>query len=142
MAWRPRSRPNALFDEECAEHATSVWHPVGRHRGTGGRLGSGTAARRHARVRLPARPRTAGRPRFGAEPQTRSCTRPTTVSQGEPSGPALGTETGLAGKIKGAALTCAPARRKPAVTGTATGPPDGACGWPDRWPQAPACRKE
>jgi hypothetical protein len=31
---------------------------------------------------------------------------------------------------------------KPAVTGTATGPPDGACTRPEYRPQAPACQKE
>ena len=60
--------PNALFDEEYAEHATSVWHLSD---GTAGHEGSWAAAPQPDglhRVRLPARSRAAGRPRFGASP--------------------------------------------------------------------------
>jgi Mn-containing catalase len=93
--------PNALFDEEYAEHATSVWHLSD---GAAGHEGSWAAG-----------PQPDGRHEFGylLDPEplggTGSAPAPDPKlyatydgKQGEPSGPALGTETGLAGKIKDA----------------------------------------
>jgi Mn-containing catalase len=115
--------PNALFDEEYAEHATSVWH-----------LSDGTAGHEGGW----AGPQPDGMHEFGylldPEPNRGPGSAPAPDpklyatydgTQGEPSGPALGTETGLAGKIKDPYLT---GRRKPGATGTATEPSDGACG--------------
>ena len=93
--------PNALFDEEYAEHATSVWHLSD---GTAGHEGSWAAA-----------PQPDGLHQFGylldpeplGGPGSAPAPDPKLYAtrdgqQGEPSGPALGTETGLAGKIKDA----------------------------------------
>ena len=93
--------PNALFDEEYAEHATSVWHLSD---GTAGHEGSWAAG-----------PQPDGLHEFGylldpeplGGPGSAPAPDPKLYAtcdgkQGEPSGPALGTETGLAGKIKDA----------------------------------------
>jgi Mn-containing catalase len=93
--------PNALFDEEYAEHATSVWHLSD---GTAGHEGSWAAG-----------PQPDGMHEFGylldpeplGGPGSAPAPDPKLYAtydgkQGEPSGPALGTETGLAGKIKDA----------------------------------------
>ena len=89
--------PNALFDEEYAEHATSVWHLSD---GTAGHEGSWAAG-----------PQPDGMHEFGylldpeplGGPGSAPAPDPKLYAtydgkQGEPSGPALGTETGLAGK--------------------------------------------
>jgi Mn-containing catalase len=91
--------PNALFDEEYAEHATSVWHLSDGTRGQDGSWASG--------------PQPDGRHEFGylakPEPLGGAASVPAPDpklyatydgAMGQPSGPALGTETGLAGKIK------------------------------------------
>ncbi|MCW2905230.1 MAG: ydbD 2 [Actinomycetia bacterium] len=91
--------PNALFDEEYAEHASATWHLSD---GTSGQDGSWAAG-----------PQPDGRHEFGylADPQPlgdlASAPAPDPLlyatydgAMGEPSGPAMGTETGLAGKIK------------------------------------------
>ena len=131
--------PNALFDEEYAEHATSVWHLSD---GTAGHEGSWAAGPQpdglHQFGYL-LDPEPLGRPRIGASPRTRSCTRPTTVSRASlPPGPRHRNRPGRKDQGRPHLIGW----RKPAVTGTATGPPDGACGRPERRPQAPARRKE
>ncbi|MGB6578219.1 MAG: manganese catalase family protein [Streptosporangiaceae bacterium] len=131
--------PNALFDEEYAEHATSVWHLSD---GTAGHEGSWAAGPQpdglHQFGYL-LDPEPLGRPRIGASPRTRSCTRPTTVSRASlPPGPRHRNRPGRNDQGRPHLIGW----RKPAVTGTATGPPDGACGRPERRPQAPARRKE
>ena len=91
--------PNALFDEEYAEHASAIWHLSD---GTSGQNGSWAAG-----------PQPDGQHEFGylVDPQplgdVASAPAPDPLlyatydgALGEPSGPALGTETGLAGKIK------------------------------------------
>jgi Mn-containing catalase len=91
--------PNALFDEEYAEHATSVWHLSD---GTAGQDGSWAKG-----------PQPDGTHEFGylTDPQplggVGSVPAPDPAlyatydgAMGEPSGPAMGTETGIAGKIK------------------------------------------
>src|SRR5581483_2205485 len=93
--------PNALFDEEYAEHATSVWHLSDGAAGSQGGWASG--------------PQPDGRHEFGypmdAEPlgDVASAPPPDPLlyatydgSMGEPKGPALGTEAGPMGKIKDA----------------------------------------
>ena len=93
--------PNALFDEEYAEHATSVWHLSD---GTAGHEGGWAAG-----------PQPDGMHEFGylldpeplGGPGSAPAPDPKLYAtydgkQGEPSGPALGTEAGLAGKIKDA----------------------------------------
>jgi Mn-containing catalase len=74
--------PNALFDEEYAEHATSVWHLSDGKAGAEGGWASG--------------PQPDGRHEFGylqnPEPlgprhRTRSCTPPTTAPWANPPGP-------------------------------------------------------
>jgi Mn-containing catalase len=93
--------PNALFDEEYAEHATSVWHLSD---GTAGHEGSWAAG-----------PQPDGMHEFGylldpeplGGPGSAPAPDPKLYAtydgkQGEPSGPALGTETGLAGMFKDA----------------------------------------
>jgi Mn-containing catalase len=91
--------PNALFDEEYAEHASAIWHLSD---GTSGQNGGWAAG-----------PQPDGRHEFGylADPQAlgdvASVPAPDPLlyatydgAMGEPSGPAMGTETGIAGKIK------------------------------------------
>ena len=91
--------PNALFDEEYAEHASAIWHLSD---GTSGQNGGWAAGLQPD-----------GRHEFGylADPQplgdVASVPAPDPLlyatydgAIGEPSGPAMGTETGLAGKIK------------------------------------------
>jgi Mn-containing catalase len=91
--------PNALFDEEYAEHATSVWHLSDGPAGAEGGWASGK--------------QPDGRHEFGylTDPEplgdVASVPAPDPAlyatyegAMGKPSGPALGTETGLAGKIK------------------------------------------
>jgi Mn-containing catalase len=91
--------PNALFDEEYAQHASAVWHLSDGASGQNGGWAAG--------------PQPDGRHEFGylADPQplgdVASVPAPDPQlyatydgAMGEPSGPALGTETGLAGKIK------------------------------------------
>ena len=93
--------PNALFEEEYAEHATSIWHLSDGVSGQDGSWASG--------------PQPDGRHEFGyvAEPkplgEVASVPAPDPSlyatydgALGEPGGPALGTEAGLAGKIKDA----------------------------------------
>ena len=89
--------PNALFDEECAEHATSVWHLSDGAHGQDGGGASGA--------------QPDGQHEFGylADPKPLGDVAPDPLlyatydgSMGKPSGPALGTETGLTGKIKNA----------------------------------------
>ncbi|MFD0683431.1 manganese catalase family protein [Actinomadura fibrosa] len=91
--------PNALLDEEHAEHATSVWHLSDGEHGQEGGWASG--------------PQPDGRHEFGyltdteplgdvasAPPPDPALYATYDGSQGEPRGPALGTEAGLAGKLK------------------------------------------
>jgi len=115
--------PNALFDEEYAEHATSVWHLSGGAHGPDGGWASG--------------PQPDGQHEFGylADPtplgDVASVPAPDPLlyatydgSMGKPSGPALGTETGLAGQNQGRAqLTCG--RGPPPADVAAPGPPLG-----------------
>ena len=65
--------PNALFEEEYAEHATVDLASVRRHLRPGRQLGVRPAARWPARVRLPGRSPAAGRCGLGA------CPRPAAV---------------------------------------------------------------
>ena len=91
--------PNALFEEEYAEHATAIWHLSD---GTSGQDGSWATG-----------PQPDGQHEFGylADSQplgdVASAPAPDPLlyatydgAMGEPSGPAMGTDTGLAGKIK------------------------------------------
>jgi Mn-containing catalase len=93
--------PNALFDEEYAEHATSVWHLSDGSAGQQGGWAGGL--------------QPDGRHEFGylldAEPLGEVASAPPPDprlyatydgSMGEPKGPVLGTETGPIGKIKDA----------------------------------------
>jgi Mn-containing catalase len=109
--------PNALFDEEYAEYATAIWHLSDGMHGQDGSWDSG--------------PQPDGQHEFGylAEPEPlgdlASVPAPDPKlyatydgAMGEPSSPALGTETGLAGKIKDALTK--PAGR--AVTRVCGGP--------------------
>ena len=129
--------PNALFYEEYAEHATSVWHLSD---GTAGHEGSWAAG-----------PQPDGLHEFGylldPEPLGGLGSAPAPDpklyatydgKQGEPSGPALGTKPAWPERSR----TPSPDRLAEASRDGATGPPDGACGRPEHRPQAPACRKE
>jgi Mn-containing catalase len=91
--------PNALLDEEYAGHATSVWHLSDGVHGAEGGWASG--------------PQPDGTREFGylPDPEPLGGIGPAPApdpklyatyngAPGEPSGPALGTETGLAGQIK------------------------------------------
>ena len=91
--------PNALFDEEYAEHATSVWH-----------LSDGTAGMQGGWAKGP---QPDGRREFGyladpeplgdvaaAPPPDPKLFATYDGSLGEPKGPQLGTETGPVGKLK------------------------------------------
>ncbi len=93
--------PNALFEEEYAEHATAIWHLSD---GTSGQDGSWATGLQPD-----------GQHEFGhlADPQplgdVASVPAPDPLlyatydgAMGEPKGPVMGTETGLAGKIKDA----------------------------------------
>ena len=91
--------PNALFDEEYAEHATSVWHLSDGTHGAMGRLGQRTAALLYLRVRVPARPRTPRRHGLLARPGPQTV-RHLRRCHGQAQGPKLGTETGPVGKLK------------------------------------------
>ena len=131
--------PNALFDEEYAEHATSVWHLSD---GTAGHEGSWAAG-----------PQPDGLHEFGylldpeplGGPGSAPAPDPKLYAtydgqQGEPfrSGPRPRNQPGRKDQGRPHLIGW----RKPAVTGTATGPPDGARGRPERRPQAPDRRKE
>jgi len=91
--------PNALFDEEYAEHATSVWHLSDGAAGQDGGWASG--------------PQPDGQHEFGyllePDPLGDAASPPAPDprlyatydgSLGKPSGPALGTEAGPIGKLK------------------------------------------
>jgi Mn-containing catalase len=93
--------PNALFDEEYAEHATSVWHLSD---GSAGQTGGWAAG-----------PQPDGMHEFGylmdpeplGEPASPPPPDPALYatydgSMGKPKGPVMGTETGPIGKIKDA----------------------------------------
>jgi Mn-containing catalase len=93
--------PNALFDEEYAENATSVWHLSDGAHGQDGRWASGPQPDGQHEVGYLADPKPLG--------DVASVPAPDPLlyatydgSMGKPSGPALGTETGLTGKIKDA----------------------------------------
>jgi Mn-containing catalase len=131
--------PNALFDEEYAEHATSVWHLSD---GTAGHEGSWAAG-----------PQPDGLHEFGylldpeplGGPGSAPAPDPKLYAtydgqQGEPFRPGPRPRNQPGRKDQGRPHLIG--WRKPAVTGTAAGPPDGACGRPERRPQAPDRRKE
>jgi Mn-containing catalase len=131
--------PNALFDEEYAEHATSVWHLSD---GTTGHEGSWAAG-----------PQPDGLHEFGylldpeplGGPGSAPAPDPKLYAtydgkQGEPFRPGPRHRNRPGRKDQGRPHLIG--WRKPAVTGTAAGLPDGTCGRPERRPQAPDRRKE
>jgi Mn-containing catalase len=131
--------PNALFDEEYAEHATSVWHLSD---GTAGHEGSWAAG-----------PQPDGLHEFGylldpeplGGPGSAPAPDPKLYAacdgkQGEPFRPGPRPRNRPGRKDQGRPHLIG--WGKPVVTGTAAGPPDGACGRPERRPQAPDRRKE
>jgi Mn-containing catalase len=93
--------PNALFDEEYAEHATSVWHlSDGTHGQDGGWAAGAQPDGRHEFGYLTEPEPLGGQASVPAPDPALYATYD--GAMGEPSGPALGTETGLAGKLKDA----------------------------------------
>jgi Mn-containing catalase len=93
--------PSALFDEEYAEHATSIWHLSDGAHGQDGGWASGAQPDGQHEFGYLAKPEPLG--------DEASVPAPDPLlyaiydgAMGKPSGPVLGTETGLAGKIKDA----------------------------------------
>ena len=93
--------PNALFDEEYAEHATSVWHLSDGTAGTEGGWASGLQPDGTHEFGYLLSPEPLGGPGSVPAPDPKLYAT-YDGSLGKPSGPAMGTETGLAGKIKDA----------------------------------------
>jgi Mn-containing catalase len=91
--------PNALFDEEYAEHATSVWHLSDETAGQDGGWASGLQPDEQHEFGYLADPEPLGD--VGSVPAPDPKLYATyDGSMGQPSGPAMGTEADLAGKIK------------------------------------------
>jgi Mn-containing catalase len=91
--------PNALADEEYAEHATSVWHLSDGAHGADGGWAKGTQPDGTREFGYLHNPEPLGG--IGSAPAPDPKLYATyNGALGQPSGPALGTETGLAGKIK------------------------------------------
>ena len=91
--------PNALFDEEYAEHATSVWHLSDGTHGQDGSWASGPQPDGQHEFGYLAKPEPLGDAASVPAPDPKLYAT-YNGAMGKPSGPALGTETGLAGKIK------------------------------------------
>jgi Mn-containing catalase len=91
--------PNALFDEEYAEHATSVWHLSDGKAGAEGGWASGPQPDGRHEFGYLHNPEPLGGPGSAPAPDPKLYAT-YDGALGEPSGPAMGTETGLAGKIK------------------------------------------
>src|ERR1700760_2661072 len=91
--------PNALFDEEYAEHATSVWHLSDGAAGAPGGRGSRPPAPRAHRVGYLLDPEPLGDLASVPAPDPKLFAT-YDGSMGKPKGPELGTETGPVGKLK------------------------------------------
>ena len=91
----------ALFDEEYAEHATSIWHLCDGTHGHDGGWASGAQPDGQHEFGYLAKPEPLGDVASVPAPDPKLYAT-YNGAMGKPSGPALGTETGLAGKIKDA----------------------------------------
>ena len=93
--------PNALFDEEYAEHATSIWHLSDGTYGQDGGWAAGAQPDGQHEFGYLTKPEPLGDEASVPAPDP-ALYATYDGAMGKPSGPALGTETGLAGKIKDA----------------------------------------
>ena len=91
--------PNALFDEEYAEHATSVWHLSDGTAGAQGGWASGKQPDGQHEFGYLLDPEPLGDV-GSAPPPDPKLFATYDGSQGKPKGPQLGTETGPVGKLK------------------------------------------
>jgi Mn-containing catalase len=91
--------PNALFDEEYAEHATRLWHLSDGTKSAEGSWARGTAPDGRHEMGFLADPEPLGGPGVPPPPDPQLYAT-YDGSLGEPQKPELGTETGLVGTIK------------------------------------------
>src|SRR6201986_164426 len=91
--------PNALFDEEYAEHATSVWHLSDGTEGATGGWAKGPAPRRQPGFGYPLDPEPLGGKASVRAPDPKLFAT-YDGAMGKPKGPELGTENGPVGKLK------------------------------------------
>jgi Mn-containing catalase len=93
--------PNALFDQEYVEHATSAWHLSDGAAGSTGSWASGQQPDGQHEFGYLLDPQPFG-DQASAPPPGPALYAAYDGSQGKPQGPAMGTETGPMGKIKDA----------------------------------------
>ena len=93
--------PNALLDEEYAEHATSIWHLSDGTHGQDGGWAAGAQPDGQHEFGYLTKPGPLGNEASAPAPDPLLYAT-YDGAMGKPSGPSLGTETGLAGKIKDA----------------------------------------
>ena len=91
--------PNALFDEEYAEHAAATWHLSDGEHGQEGGWASGRQPDGRHEFGYVASPEPLGGV-ASAPPPDPELYATYDGSMGQPSAPALGTETGMVGKLK------------------------------------------
>ncbi len=94
--------PNALFDQEHSEHATSLWHLSDGAEADQGRWASGTAPDGVHENGFLADPQPLGDKASAPPPPDPKLYATYDGSQGKPRSTALGTQAGLVGKVKDA----------------------------------------